>query len=63
MEGLKKKSSEDVRLKSRELDIMEKKVNHEVERYKVELAMLQMKQKAVLLLTRKQLQDAGVYQA
>jgi hypothetical protein len=42
---------------------MKKKVNQEVERLKLELTMLEVKQKAELLLTRKQLQDAGVCQA
>lgn len=50
-------------MKSRDLDIMKKKVNQEVEKLKLELTTLEVKEKAELLLTRKQLQDAGVCQA
>ena len=51
LEELKKKSNEDIRLKSRELDIMEKKVDQEVEKAKLEITMLEVQQKAELLLT------------
>lgn len=57
------KSSEDIHLRSHELDIMEKKVDQEIEKAKREIKMLKVQQKAELLLMQKNLQGAGVPQA
>ena len=50
----------EAKLKSRELDMMEKKMDLETKKAAVELNILMLQEKEQLLLTRKRLIDAGV---
>jgi hypothetical protein len=59
----KSRAETDAMLKSRELDMMEKKIELENEKIAVEVNMLKLQEKEQLLLTRKRLMDAGVAMA
>jgi hypothetical protein len=56
----KSRAETDAMLKSRELDMMGKKIELENEKIAVEVNMLKLQEKEQLLLTRKRLMDAGV---
>ncbi len=56
----KARAEAEAMLKSRELDMMEKKMELENKKTNVELNILMLQEKEQLLLTRKRLMDAGV---
>ena len=59
----KARAEAEAMLKSRELDMMEKKMELENKKTNVELNILMLQEKEQLLLTRKRLMDAGVAMA
>ena len=59
----KTRAEAEAMLKSRELDMMEKKMELENKKTNVELNILMLQEKEQLLLTRKRLMDAGVASA